>query len=61
VSDDDDVDMSLFFTIRTGDTSATVIEMCENNDFDVGVANADSDGFCLPHGDGWLKGCVEVL
>jgi hypothetical protein len=30
VSDDDDVDMSLFFTIRIGDMSATVTKMCEN-------------------------------
>jgi hypothetical protein len=30
VSDDDDVDMSLFFTMQVDNMSATFIDMCEN-------------------------------
>jgi hypothetical protein len=30
VSDDDDVDMSLFFTMQVDNMSATLIDMCEN-------------------------------
>ena len=61
VSDDNDIDMSLFFTVQVGDTSAIFVLDEQRHDFDVDTASACCDGLYVPHGDRWLKVCVEVL
>lgn len=60
MSDDDDIDMSLFFTVSADERSATAAYN-RRHGFDIEDASACSDGFCLPHRDGWYKGCVEIL
>ena len=61
MSDDNDVDMSLFFTVEMGNALVMIMPMSEGIISRSKFAGACCDGFDLPHGGGWLEGCVEVL
>jgi hypothetical protein len=61
VSDDNDVDMSLFLTVEVEDTLAMVVEMSKGT-ISMSTLRAQVEGdFCLPHGDEWTKRFGRIL
>ena len=61
MSDDNDVDMSLFFTIKIDEVLAMVFQMSERMDLMLKLRAQAVMEFSYPMVTVWLKGCVEVL